>query len=540
MPQSDILDDTVAYAAAEELPDSSLRGRVAIVETGADGATQESLRSLRQRLGTLCGILLVGFTAFLIRQLFSEGLSSVLRWNWTVVFATLLTAAALLALPLPPRRGLLKTIQALIFTGAAWFFAVTMHTSVPGNLSPSRISWAVFNLVNGTTWFCVLSFTYAILFPGSWRRVALAVSLLLTIPACVMLYDRHSYPPFAEAVIPPMVTLILMTLATCDGVIVFLAYRFTVLEREAAIGRRFGQYRLKRRIGAGGMGEVYLAEHVLLKRPCALKRIRPDHNADPVTLARFEREVRATAELSHPHTVEIYDYGRSGDGTFYYVMEYLWGLSLEDLVKQFGPLPAPRVVFLLSQVCEALEEAHSAGLIHRDIKPGNIFAARRGGRYDFVKLLDFGLVKAVTRRDDPNVSRPDNVVGSPFYMAPEQFRGDTPDPRADVYAMGAVGYFLLTGRPPFVGSTSYDIMVAHARDPITPPSQLAENVPRDVEALLLRCLSKDPVDRFQSAVDLGRALATSSAAAQWTGVDAAVWWQAHSGGGTTAFLTPAG
>ena len=275
------------------------------------------------------------------------------------------------------------------------------------------------------------------------------------------------------------------------------------------------------------MGEVYLAEHTLLKRPCALKRIRPGSDTDPVTLARFEREVRATAELSHPHTVEIYDYGRAGDGTFYYVMEYLWGLSLEGLVDRCGPLPAPRVVFLLSQVCEALEEAHANGLIHRDIKPGNIFAARRGGRYDFVKLLDFGLVKSVARSDDLMLSRQETVVGSPLYMAPEQFGGETPDARADVYSIGGVAYFLLTGRPPFVGPTSYEIMIAHARDPVVPPSQIVKSVPSDVEALVLRCLAKDPNQRFQSAIALSEALAACSVAGRWTYADAARWWQAH-------------
>ena len=172
----------------------------------------------------------------------------------------------------------------------------------------------------------------------------------------------------------------------------FGAHTISRLRRQVTEARQLGQYRLRRRIGAGGMGEVYLAEHQLLKRPCALKLIRPDSVADPRALARFEREVRLTATLSHPNTVEIYDYGRTEDGTYYYVMEYLPGLSLEELVERHGPLPPGRVVYLLRQVCGALREAHAAGLIHRDIKPSNIFAARRGGMDDVAKLLDFGLV----------------------------------------------------------------------------------------------------------------------------------------------------
>ena len=189
----------------------------------------------------------------------------------------------------------------------------------------------------------------------------------------------------------------------------FGARTISRLRRQVAEARQLGQYRLRRRIGAGGMGEVYLAEHQLLKRPCAVKLIRPDDVADPRALERFEREVRLTATLSHPNTVEIYDYGRTEDGTYYYVMEYLPGLSLAELVERHGPLPPGRVVYLLRQVCGALREAHAAGLIHRDIKPSNIFAARRGGMDDVAKLLDFGLVlpAATARRGPPERGGPD-------------------------------------------------------------------------------------------------------------------------------------
>jgi eukaryotic-like serine/threonine-protein kinase len=527
MPQQSNLAETIVYSAPSDLPDSSLRGRVALVEADAPKADDERLGTLRLRLRMVCGIMLVSFAAFFLRQALAEGVDTVMRCNWAVVFLALGTSAAILILIKTPSCALLEGVQALMFGGAAWFFAVTMHFTTRLNLRFGEMPWVVFDLMTGMMWFCVLAFIYGNLYPGSWRRIALAVSTLLVIPAVVLFYERYEIPAFAQVVNAKMVTLILMTLATCGGSIIFLSYRLQQLQHDAAVARRFGQYRLKEKIGAGGMGEVYLAEHTLLKRPCALKRIRPGSDTDPVTLARFEREVRATAELSHPHTVEIYDYGRAGDGTFYYVMEYLWGLSLEGLVDRCGPLPAPRVVFLLSQVCEALEEAHANGLIHRDIKPGNIFAARRGGRYDFVKLLDFGLVKSVARSDDLMLSRQETVVGSPLYMAPEQFGGETPDARADVYSIGGVAYFLLTGRPPFVGPTSYEIMIAHARDPVVPPSQIVKSVPSDVEALVLRCLAKDPNQRFQSAIALSEALAACSVAGRWIYADAARWWQAH-------------
>ena len=202
----------------------------------------------------------------------------------------------------------------------------------------------------------------------------------------------------------------------------FGARAISRLRREVAEARQLGQYRLRRQLGAGGMGEVYLAEHQLLKRPCALKLIRPGADADPKALARFEREVRLTAALSHPNTVEIYDYGRTEDGTFYYVMEYLPGLSLAELVERHGPLPPGRAVYLLRQVCGALREAHAAGLIHRDIKPSNIFAARRGGWTTWPSCS----TSAWSCRSRPATARPERrgpILGTPLFMSPEQATG---------------------------------------------------------------------------------------------------------------------
>ena len=212
------------------------------------------------------------------------------------------------------------------------------------------------------------------------------------------------------------------------------------------------------------MGHVYLAEHRLLKRPCAIKLIHPDRAGDAHTLARFEREVRMTAQLSHWNTIEIFDYGRTDDGTFFYVMEYLPGFSLQDLLDRYGPLPAERVVHLLRQLCQALREAHQVGLIHRDIKPANVFAAKRGGLYDVVKLLDFGLVKPVGENPSVSLSQEGGISGTPLYMSPEQARGQSDlDGRSDIYSLGAVAYTLLTGRPPFEGTNPIDVVISHAR-----------------------------------------------------------------------------
>jgi serine/threonine-protein kinase len=413
----------------------------------------------------------------------------------------------------------------LLFGGTAVYFAAQIHVLT---LRRMDATWMVFNVMSSITWSCVLAFTYSMFAADSRTRSIGMVTLLLAAPMSVVVYERATSTEFAASVNANMVTMIVLMEIICWGALFYSGYRVDRLRQEAARARRFGQYNLKQLIGRGGMGEVYLAEHTLLKRPCALKRIRPGHDTDPTTLARFEREVRATAELSHPHTVEIYDYGRSGDGTFYYVMELLWGMTFEELVHKHGPLPAARAVYLLRQVCDALEEAHAAGLMHRDIKPGNIYAARRGGEYDFVKLLDFGLVKRAARVDQPTLSRAETVVGSPLYMAPEQSLNEhTSDVRADIYSLGAVGYFLLVGHPPFVGDNPLEVMISHARDAVQPPSQFAPDLPADVEAVLLKCLAKDPAGRFASSAALGRALADCSVAGQWTRDDAAIWWQAH-------------
>src|SRR5262245_60391171 len=251
-------------------------------------------------------------------------------------------------------------------------------------------------------------------------------------------------------------------LALAVAVAVHGSYRIEVLRQEAVASRRLGQYQLKQCIGSGGMGDVYLAEHVLLRRPCAIKLIRSERAGDPTNLARFEREVQATATLTHPNTVEIFDYGHAADGTFYYAMEYLPGISLDELVRRHGPLPAARVIHLLRQVCGALQEAHTAGLIHRDIKPGNVLVCQRGGRHDVAKLLDFGLVQVHgLNPDGQQLTQEGAIAGTPAYMSPEQAAAKADlDGRSDLYSLGAVAYFLLTGQPPFVRDSAVQTLSA--------------------------------------------------------------------------------
>jgi serine/threonine-protein kinase len=381
----------------------------------------------------------------------------------------------------------------------------------------------------------VLILTYGLYVPKSWRRAAVVVGPLAVLPFAVLflLVLRHPEPmvwlwqgwqlsPTPRIRLFTFDALILSVLAVGST---FGARAISHLRRQVAEARQLGQYRLGRLIGAGGMGEVYLAEHQLLKRPCAIKLIRQDDASDPRVLKRFEREVRLTATLSHPNTVEVYDYGRADDGTYYYAMEYLPGLNLADLVERHGPLPPDRVVYLLRQVCGALREAHAAGLIHRDIKPSNIFAAWRGGMADVAKLLDFGLVRPTAPALPGQLSGMNQILGTPHYMSPEQAKGSgTLDGRSDIYSLGAVAYFLLCGWPPFRAGGGIEVLIAHARDPVPPLSQIRTDIPEDVERVVMRCLAKDPNQRFPDAENLQRALAECDCADEWNQDRAAQWW----------------
>ena len=349
------------------------------------------------------------------------------------------------------------------------------------------------------------------------------MGLYLVRPTSVRWIGEPRYDGNKPLAVFAMDTAFLLTLAAISS---FAAHTISRLRSQVAEARRFGQYRLGRRIGAGGMGEVFLAEHELLKRPCAVKLIRPEVVLRAGTIERFEREVRINAKLSHPNTVEIFDYGRTEDGTYYYVMEYLPGMSLADLVERHGPLPPGRVVYLLRQVALALQEAHEAGLIHRDIKPSNIFAATRGAMDDVAKLLDFGLVRPVATPASPHTSEEGKILGTPLYMSPEQAMGSRSlDARSDIYSVGAVAYHLLTGRPPFDKGTAIEAIIAHARDPVEPPSELRDGLPRDLDDVVLRCLAKEPRDRFPDAEALEIALGRCACAAAWDKNTARQWWR---------------
>jgi serine/threonine protein kinase len=298
------------------------------------------------------------------------------------------------------------------------------------------------------------------------------------------------------------------------------------LRREVRDAQRLGQYTLVERLGQGGMGVVYRAEHALLRRPTAVKLLPPTKHTD--SIARFEREVQLMAELTHPNTVAIYDYGRTADGVFYYAMEYLDGIDLECLVTLGGAQPPGRVIHLLRQVCGSLDEAHRRGLIHRDVKPANLFLCRRRSEPDTVKVLDFGLVKDVATQA-PTLSRADLMIGTPLYMAPEAFlQPDSVEARSDLYSLGAVAYLLLTGTPVFSGATAVEICANHIHaEPEPLSTRLWRELPADLEQLVLACLAKKPEQRPAEASVLRAALEACADAGRWSGAQAESWWSAH-------------
>lgn len=297
------------------------------------------------------------------------------------------------------------------------------------------------------------------------------------------------------------------------------------------------------RLGSGGMGEVWRAEHHLLARPAAIKLVRPDAlgtfdvERHQQVQQRFGREAQATAMMRSPHTIELYDFGLANDGTFYYVMELLDGFDLETLVQRFGPQPAGRAIGLLTQVCHSLGEAHAEGLIHRDVKPANVFACRYGREVDFVKVLDFGMVKwqRTGGEAELQLTGAHTVWGTPGFMAPEQVYGDQPiDGRTDVYAVGCLAYWLLTGQLVFTGRTSMEIMMQHVQGVPVPPSARTElAVPAALDQIVLACLAKDPEQRPASADTLAAALASIETGAAWSMPIAREWWNQHHPPGVT-------
>lgn len=391
--------------------------------------------------------------------------------------------------------------------------------------------------VLGLSWVAVWVVLFTVVVPTRPRRAVLAaLGSVSSVPVIVgsliasgvTLVKPSPFEFFLGLVFP---YLLVVAMAYVGARVVY------GLGTEVKRARDLGSYQLEERLGQGGMGEVWRARHRMLARPAAIKLIRPALTAgargevSAEAVRRFEHEAQAIARLRSPHTVNLFDFGMAENGPFYYAMELLDGLDAETLVRRFGPLPAERVVFLLTQICHSLSEADACGLVHRDIKPANIFICRYGEDYDFVKVLDFGLVKAFDQAPeaDPVLTRENAVHGTPAFIAPEQALGIPHlDGRVDIYATGCVAYWLLTGQLVFTADTSMGLIMHHIHTPPTPPSARSElPIPPALDRLVLCCLAKDPAERPQSARELSLRLNELDCGAAWTQERARGWWATH-------------
>jgi len=492
---------------------------------GKASMSDETRDLLRQRLRAFTAVILVGQLLGSLRHLLAPAIP--ISYMQMVSFLGILGVLILTRCSQCFTLKKLRVFEAIIVIGifleldAIFCGAIRMFVDqgdIPSVIAVKMLSVSVPS---------VLIVIYAMLIPHSWQVAAMIFPALACVPF-VMLWALGSRDPeVANALQADQFGLLLPLPFVSAFASVYGAHLIHSMRKEAFDAKRFGQYQLLKKLGEGGMGEVHLAEHLLLKRPCAIKFINPESATDSVALARFEREVRLTAKLSHWNTVEIYDYGHTKDGRFYYVMELLPGLNLAELLEQNGQLPANRVIHILRQTCAALSEAHTADLIHRDIKPANIFLTQRGNIWDVVKLLDFGLVKQTTEEEESSiqVSMAGEVKGSPLFMSPEQVNAaDEIDGRSDIYSLGVSAYQLLTGTAPFKGRKRMEIMIAHARDTALPPRDLNPSIPQDLEAVILKCMEKKPEDRYASVQDLELALANCSDADSWSTQDANAWW----------------
>ena len=389
----------------------------------------------------------------------------------------------------------------------------------------------IIDLAGHLSWNTIVILVFAMIMPTSPQRV-LGASLAAASMDPLAVWIAHVRGVEVPSVVNTFV--LFMPNYACAVVAAWPAYVLQCIGRRLREAQEMGSYQLVELLGGGGMGEVWRAKHRLLARPAAIKIVRPEllgassEAEAKLMLRRFEREAQATAALSSPHTIGIFDFGATREGTFYYVMELLCGRDLESLVREFGPLPAERALFILRQICHSLADAHARGLVHRDIKPANVYVCRMGLEYDFVKVLDFGLVKFSGKTALTQTMTADHITsGTPAFMAPEVILGEREvDRRADVYAVGCVAYYLLTGQLVFEADTPMKMLLQHVQTPPVPPSQRTElPIPRELDEMVLACLEKDPARRPQDAEQLFRLAERCCCDSAWGRDAARQWWE---------------
>ncbi|MGD2136330.1 MAG: serine/threonine-protein kinase [Gemmatimonadales bacterium] len=445
------------------------------------------------------------------------------------------------AWPIPgnPVAGIVILVSLALFAYTRWHACDCRRTLDLGLLYLIVLAAAIAVVqqwtpnVSGLSWICVLVLIHPMIVPHTPARTLAAALVAASMDPLALWVSS------LRGVDVPNASLVLWVYLpnyVCAFLSVLPAHVIRGLGGEVKQARELGSYQLGKLLGSGGMGDVYEATHRLLRRPAAVKLIRPDglgaRDGEPAEtiVQRFKREAEAAASLHSPHTIALYDFGVADDGGFYYVMELLNGLDFDELVRRFGPVRPDRVVYLLRQACHSLAEAHAAGLIHRDIKPTNLFTCRVALEADFVKVLDFGLAKPSpgSGGSEVRLTAPEITLGTPAYMAPELARGEEVDHRIDIYAVGCVAYWLLTGRLVFEASTPMRMMMAHVNEMPEPPSRHSEiAVPDELEDLVLQCIEKDPDRRPADAEALSYALSSCHVGEEWTPEAAWRWWSTN-------------
>ena len=518
---------------------------VAIFTTGpTSGLPPDVLREASRRLGHAALLYsAVYFFAYFPANLLGPGETQVGLFGdfrSTVAIVSILSGLAVWAVT---RHGSLRPEQVLdfglLFLVAGAFGIAVVNVwgaySEPGEFPEWFGLVTSTDAIVGIPWECVWIIIFPLIAPNKPGKILLASLAAASTGPLVFALAKSVGATSPDVPMSTILAYYLGSTYLCAGIAFMISHGFYRFGRKLQKAQEIGSYKISGQIGGGGMGDVWRAEHRMLARPAAIKLIRPealsgDAAARRTVIRRFEQEASATAALRSQHTIELYDFGVTDEGAFYYVMELLDGLSLQDLVARFGPVSAGRTVHVLRQVCHSLGEAHSRGMIHRDIKPANIFICRMGLDVDFVKVLDFGLVKA-TEEQGPEATEltADGVLaGTPAFMAPEIAVANEVDSRADIYALGCVGYWLLTGQPVFEGDTPLSTVLQHVRDAPVPPSERTEiDVPPDLEEIILACLEKKPEDRPRSAAELDRRLAAVAADGEWSRDTAQDWWDLH-------------
>lgn len=521
-------DDIDLEPAAEDAAVAGL-GRDVARESPADDGI--AVPHLRWRLGIVAGFLALFHLVFAVVKMTgptSGVASSTDAPAWSLLLRAVVAGLVFAFLQSPVRltRRHLRFLDVSLFAFEMLVILAAQYLSATDLIDRRDLVDAVAVQKNGVIRTLVLMICCGVFVPRSPATTArIVVTMAASLILCHGLVLHH-----ADTADLDMDDLANHQIVMVNALFLIMGVTLSTLAAWVVRGRgadrdgadRVGPYRLLRKLDAGGAGEVYLAEHEVLKRPCALKIIR---SGDQDAVARFGREVQTAASLSHPNTVAIFDSAHTDDGIPYCAMEYLPGLCVADIVHGSGPMPASRAVYLGRQVCGALAEAHRLGFVHRDLSPSNVFVSVLGGRCDVAKVLDFGVVGSV-RAAGHDQAADGTVAGTPEYVAPEQaVAGRAVDGRADIYGLGALLYFLVTGVPPFERDTSADVLRAHLSEPVTPPRERIADIPADLEAVIMRCLSKRPEDRYADARAVADALGGCSCATEWNDARAEAWWQ---------------